>query len=529
MLKIIESFTYIYAKSKHHYMKILNLLLLCLIGQFAYGQYYYLSDAGAFPGSLNEDPSYPAGGGQSAGWTAILGPSVATPTWSAVQSMPFAFDFNGSPVTDYKVSSNGVLTFDVAAATPPPATNAALPAATIPDNSVCLWGLTASGTNDNVSTKVFGTAPNRQLWVHFSSCVNGSIAWSYWSIVFEEGTNLIHIVDQRNTTGTGALSAGIQINSGQAAMIAGSPNLGGTAQTDPTDADDFHYTFYQGVQPNDEVKLQEFAILPYVGAGNNDIVGTVKNLGVNTITSLDVEWNDGSGPQSATINNLNIATNQTYQFTHTTPLVATAGSSYTIDLTATVANDVDPTNNSITKPTVALTAIPNKVVVGEEKTGTWCGWCPRGAVALAGMESESDFIGIAVHNGDPMTIASYDGSIGTYIPGGYPGGGVDRVIEGDPSSFSQMFTERSPEVVPCEVKDITASFAASTGQISVSTEVEFFGNIPGNFRLSAIVLEDNVMGSGGNWNQVNYYNGGGNGLLTDPVTNFEWSTAGASV
>ena len=68
------------------------------------------------------------------------------------------------------------------------------------------------------------------------------------------------------------------------------------------------------------------------------------------------------------------------------------------------------------------------------------------------------FIGIAVHNGDPMTISAYDGNIGTYIPGGYPGGGVDRVLEDNPANFLTMHTTRVTDIVPCVVNNIDCCF-----------------------------------------------------------------------
>lgn len=511
-------------------MKIItSLVTVLLAGGFAFGQYYYLENSGTTPGGLNTDETYPAGGGQPAGWTSILGPSVGTPTWSANQSIPFSFNFNGSAVTDFKVSSTGVLTFTTGAGAVPGSTPEALPSANVPDNSVCVWGLEASGANDNVSLKTFGTAPNRQLWIHFSSCTNGSISWSYWSIVLEESSDKIYICDQRNTTGTGALSAGIQIDGGTAISITGSPALGATAGTDPTSADDQYYEFIYGTQPANEIELTNFDILPYVGTGNVNIEGTIKNLGSDPITAFDVTWNNGGGPQVDNITGLNIPSNGTYDFTHATPMVATSGQSYTIDLSVSMAGDANTNNNALQASTVALTTIPTKYVVGEEKTGTWCGWCPRGAVALAGMESESRFIGIAVHNNDPMTVASYDGAIGTYVPGGYPGGGVDRVIDGDPSSFQQMFNQREGEVVPCAVDGISAGLNTGTNQIEVDASVAFYGTIVGNYRMSMVIVEDDVIGTGANWSQVNYYDGGGNGTLTDPVTSFEWSTAGDPV
>ncbi|MEO9531220.1 MAG: T9SS type A sorting domain-containing protein [Crocinitomicaceae bacterium] len=506
---------------------LLSALALC---QFAFGQYYYLEYSGGTPGDLNQDGAYPEGSGQVAGWNSIIGPSQTTPIWSADQTIPFTFNFNGSPVTDYKVSSTGVLTFDTGAGTVPGATSAAIPSASIPDNSICLWGLEASGTNDNVSIKTFGSAPNRQLWIHFSSCANGSIAWSYYSIVLEETSDKIYLVDQRNTTGTGALSMGVQINSTTAYSVTGSPNVDAVAGTDATPVDDFYYEFNFGTLPAADVQLTSFDLLPYVGIGNVDIEGSFVNYGADPITALDVTWDDGTGPYTQNLTGLNIPTNGSYNFTHSTPLVAVSGNSYTIDLTLTLTGDANMADNTLQMSTISLTSIPTKVVVGEEKTGTWCGWCPRGAVGLAGMESEPQFIGIAVHNGDPMTITAYDNEIGTYVPGGYPGAGVDRVIDGDPSDFDQMFADRVNEVVPCAVNEITANYNDGTDKIEVSTTVEFFGTVGGDYRISCVVIEDDVIGDGtASWNQTNYYDGGGSGLLTDPITSFEWSTAGDPV
>ena len=131
------------------------------------------------------------------------------------------------------------------------------------------------------------------------------------------------------------------------------------------------------------------------------------------------------------------------------------------------------------------------------------------------MEAQADFIGIAVHNGDAMTISSYDGAIGTYIPGGYPGGGVDRVLDGDPNatSFLSMHNQRKNTIVPCDVKNIVATLNTSTNQISVSAQSEWYGTIPGNYRLSCVLVEDDFNST----NQTNYYAGGGNGSMAFPT------------
>ena len=514
-------------------MKTLILICSLLICGLSFGQYYYYTSTGDTPGSLNQDPAYPDGSGQVSGWVSLLGPSVDPAEWSAVQSIPFPFNFNGVPVTEYKVSSSGVLTFNTLAANVPGTVSLALPDPSIPDNSICIWGLNATGTNDNVSIKTFGSPGSQQEWIHFSSCTNGSIGWSYWSIVLEEGTDHIYIVDQRNTSGEGALSVGIQIDATTAISDPASPNVDATAGTSPTSEDDLFYTFLYGTQAQNEVKLNSFDLLPYIGFGSINLSGTVQNLGTDPINTLTVTWDDGTGPYSDDITGLNILSNETYDFTSPTALNAIGGEAYTISLSVDIVGDADSTNNDDEIATVALTEIPTKYVVGEEKTGTWCGWCPRGAVGLANMESVSQFIGIAIHNGsnDPMVVTAYDDNIGDYIPGGYPRGGVDRVENGNPSAdnFLAMHNERVATVVPCEVTSLTAEHNSATDKINVSVDSEWYGNISGNYRFSCVLVEDDVLGDDDGFLQVNYYDGGANGPMAFPpgINNeFDFATGG---
>ncbi len=514
-------------------MKALILICSLLIYGLSFGQYYYYTSTGDTPGSLNQDPAYPDGSGQASGWVSLLGPSVDPAEWSAVQSIPFPFNFNGVPVMEYKVSSSGVLTFNTSVANVPGTVSSALPDLNIPDNSICIWGLNASGTNDNVSIKTFGSPGSQQEWIHFSSCTNGSIGWSYWSIVLEEGTDHIYIVDQRNTSGEGALSVGIQIDATTAISDPASPNVDATAGTSATSEDDLFYTFIYGTQAHNEVKLNSFDLLPYIGFGSINLSGTVQNLGTDPINTLTVTWDDGTGPYSDDITGLNILSNETYYFTSPTALNAIGGEAYTISLSVDIIGDADSTNNDDEIATVALTEIPTKYVVGEEKTGTWCGWCPRGAVGLANMEAVSQFIGIAVHNGsnDPMVVTAYDDNIGDYIPGGYPRGGVDRVENGNPSAdnFLAMYNERVTTIVPCEVTSLTAEHNAATDKINISVDSEWYGNISGNYRFSCVLVEDDVLGDDDGFLQVNYYDGGANGPMAFPpgINNeFDFATGG---
>lgn len=503
-------------------MKLKRIFLIvgiALMSQLAFSQYYYTIDTGDTPGGLNQDMTLINPAVSVGGWTNLMGPSVATPTWSAIQTIPFAFNFNGSAVTNYKVSSTGVLTFTTSAVAVPEAIASALPNVAIPDNSICIWGMEASVNTSYVTTKDFGVTGSKQHWILFSSCANGALPWSYWSIVLEEGTNNIYICDQYDWSTTGALTVGIQINSTTAYSDPLSPSVPSSANVSVTSSDDRYYTFIQGVQLVDDAELVSLDYLPYAAPGTVDIKGSILNKGINPITALTITWDDGSGPNVDNITGLNIPSNEAYDFISPTQLNAVGGISYPIEVNVSFTEDVDPTNNDLSKPIYGLDSIPKKYVVGEEKTGTWCGWCPRGAVALANMESVSDFIGIAVHNGDPMTVSSYDGSIGDYVPGGYPGAGVDRAETVDliGPGFLPMHNIRIATAIPCDVKNITAEYNLTSNDITVSAESEWYGDISGDYRFSCIIVEDDIIGTGTDWLQHNYYADGASGVMAFPA------------
>ncbi|MEJ6775867.1 MAG: Omp28-related outer membrane protein [Crocinitomicaceae bacterium] len=276
-----------------------------------------------------------------------------------------------------------------------------------------------------------------------------------------------------------------------------------------------------------DMEMTALTTISTVVAGNAAITGTVTSFGADVVNSIEVTWDDGSGSNSATFP-VSLNYGDTYNFTHTTPLVAAGGMTYNLNVCVVANSDADPSNNCISGIVSAVSALVPKVTVGEEKTGEWCGWCPRGAVALANMSlsNPSDFIGIAVHNGDAMTVSSYDGGIGEYVPGGYPGGGVDRVESGDPGNFLAMHNARASMIPPASVS-VNSEINGSTATVTVSAD--FVGALSGDYRLAVVLIEDAVSGSG----QGNYYNDGQSGAMAFPNTgsmpNFNFVGGGATV
>lgn len=475
----------------------------------ANAQYYYLPypNAGTNPGGLNTETEYPVGTGLSSSWTVISGSSAA-PKWSSIVTLPFTFQFNGVGYTQFKVSTSGVLTFSTGATAVPPATRVALPNANIPDNSVCVLGIKGSGTNDSIVTQTFGVAGSQQTWVLFSSytsVANASI-WSYWSIVLEEGTNNIYIVDQRHA-GAVTVSLGLQYNATSALMVNGSPNLLSLAGADPTPVDNSYYAFIYGTQATDQAKLRKVGADAYVLVpGTSTVTGEIQNLGSNTINNVDIKYEVNGTTYTSTLSNINLTSGSLYNFTHNTPINISVANPYPTKIWVDLANDVDRTDDTLSTMVTGLSYLPEKRVLIEEATGTWCGYCPRGAVYTEGIDTvyPGTAIVVAVHNADPMANTAYDAGIDPLI-GGYPSGCVDRKTNDiDPTDFEAAYLDRINDVSPADV-GITANYNTTTRQVDINVSTTFAANLTGDFRLNAVLVEDDVTGTTAGYNQVNYY------------------------
>jgi hypothetical protein len=251
----------------------------------------------------------------------------------------------------------------------------------------------------------------------------------------------------------------------------------------------------------------------------------VKNDGANAITALTVNWNDGTD-HSQTITGLNIAPGASANVTHPTAVSYATVVEKNINITITAVNGaVDATDVTASKKINTVSQIVDKNVVIEEGTGTWCGWCPRGAVAMEYMYDTypTRFIGVAVHNGDPMTVTEYDNGANL---SGYPGCNVDRAMKDESVSstlFEGYFNARKDLTVPAAISATATWNGANVSVAVTSTFKTVFANA--NYRLGVIMIEDEVKGTDPGYNQTNYYsstsqnlalNGAGHNWQTSP-------------
>lgn len=245
-----------------------------------------------------------------------------------------------------------------------------------------------------------------------------------------------------------------------------------------------------------------------------------ENIGM-PVASMDVYYQVGSGTPVMESTTPAMAPGGFYAHQFSTAWAPPADGNYTMKIWAANINgsaDDDNTNDTLTVNIKAMTTPPARRVVIEEKTGTWCGWCPRGTVGMDYMfdNYHNGTALIAVHNGDPMVVTEYDSNIGQVAPGGYPGSAVDRVLGPDPgaSSLEGAYNTRK-DIAPGAIVDITgATYDKNTRALTVDVDATFLvGQNNADYRFVFVVAENNVTGTGSGFDQDNFYSGGGQGAM----------------
>lgn len=272
--------------------------------------------------------------------------------------------------------------------------------------------------------------------------------------------------------------------------------------------DDYAYTYTPYTLPSTNAALTYLDVKSVLVGQSNKPVVKLRNLGLNAITSVELTIDYNGTQTTEQISNINLASLDEMDYELSNPITLTNG---TADVTVTITDvngngsDDDAADDSQNQNFTPIDVYPGRMVFGEEATGTWCGWCPRGAVAMDEMEIEfHDFwAGVAVHNNDPMEDDAYDSALGAFISG-YPSGLVDRGSDIDPSNMRQDFITRIT-TAPSAFIQMGAEYNATTRELKMSLSAEVVEAINNNYKLAIIVTEDSVTGTTAGFNQTNYY------------------------
>lgn len=250
-----------------------------------------------------------------------------------------------------------------------------------------------------------------------------------------------------------------------------------------------------------------------LSGSNTTLKGTVQNTGTVAINNYYIKYQiAGDTIQSSPLISTTLLPMDTAAFPQALNVVIPANSTYTIKSWIEVVGDMDHKNDTVGIMTVGVPYLPVKRPVFEEGTGTWCGWCPRGAVFMDQFASDhpnGDAAQIAVHNNDPMMVLAYDSCMADYARG-FPNIVIDRTFIKDPREIDTLFSEVKKNF---GFADITLDSPLINGNtVSVPVTIQPVVDIP-DPRMTLIITESNVTGTGANWPQNNYYSGGGSGTM----------------
>jgi len=255
--------------------------------------------------------------------------------------------------------------------------------------------------------------------------------------------------------------------------------------------------------------------------------GFIINSGLDAITSYDVSITDGTETITTSFTGLNIERGQISKYTMDTPVIVEGNKELTVSITnvnGDMTPDANETDNSAVFNLNAYSALnENKGVLAEEATGTWCTFCPRGTVYLEETSKRfpDNFVGVAVHNQDPMVNDEYDTNLNAF-PGfsGYPSVIFQResIIDPDMTAASSL-----PAMNQSPIAGIEVGAELEGSELVTSVKVTFLEEVEGEYNVGIILTEDGVSGDADGYAQVNFYSGGAAGpmggfeLLPSPV------------
>ena len=283
--------------------------------------------------------------------------------------------------------------------------------------------------------------------------------------------------------------------------------------------DDYQYS-YQPEAPNPALDAGLSGVnlgTRGIQGAQKDVSGSVVNFGTDAITSFEVEVNNNGESTTSAFDNLNLATGESIDFALDEKILVGGGTnSVTVRLSKINGQegDEDDCNNLATSIFEGVVPADSKKVIMEESTGTWCGFCPRGAVGMERLlyQYPDHFIGIAVHGGsanEPMLLLEYDRGLD---PDGYPNAKVDRTVDIDPGSGEGPFYDRiiAPPVANL---DLGAEYDETSRELNVSLGVNALQAIEAGHTVNIVITEDGVHSDDPAYAQRNYFSGGTTDLI----------------
>lgn len=175
------------------------------------------------------------------------------------------------------------------------------------------------------------------------------------------------------------------------------------------------------------------------------------------------------------------------------------------------ADDEWAADNSGAGLNINIATPARRVAVVEEFTGTWCGWCTRGMVAVEKLKETypDDLVAICVHAStqgaaDPMADASYMELL-QYTPG-FPSAMVNRVDFVDPYYGSNETINDDVDAIlttPAEAKiGVSSELSEDKTTLNATAMLQFGIDASSDaYSVAYVLVEDGITG----YEQTNYY------------------------
>jgi hypothetical protein len=387
------------------------------------------------------------------------------------------------------------------------------------------------GSNDNIVSKTIGTAPNRQHWISFTSYTPASGAgWMYWSIVLEETTNKIYVVDQRSNAVISGMTVGIQINSTTAISATGHSTLD---LNDPTPVDNRFYEFIPGVQATHDMAAKSNSVddIVLLSSAPFTISGTIQNRGSQTVTSYDLNYKVGTGATvTSNITGANITNRAIGNFSHPTTWNPSTIGTYTIKAWASNINgnvDANIADDTTTFSVDVVDTILVRKTLMEVFTSSTCGPCVPGNqnmdnVVVPSLDPDTYTIIKYQQNfpgaGDPYQTATSVARRGFYGVNSIPRMEIDGQWDLNAASLTKpVFESFQQEASFVKIDILGARIAGPI--VAVDADITPFANLSGNLRYHVVVTEKETKNNTGSNGETEFFH-----VMMDMLPNLNGTT-----
>ena len=269
------------------------------------------------------------------------------------------------------------------------------------------------------------------------------------------------------------------------------------------------------VPPQNEIVLNKLKVAAYARVNTDFLVkGTIINKGVAPLTSFDVTYSIDGGENVATytVTDINLAFNQTYEFTHNVPANIAETGAHEIAVTVSNPNGaVDTESDNVLSSIISIydNATQRKVFF-EQFTTAKCPNCPPAHQYLEPIVAayEENVVWMTHHAGyytdlltidesEDMLVMFNDGG-STYAPAAmldrtqYPGNPGPAMSVSEVTSESLAAAIEKPSFVTVDITNVT--FNSETRELSATVSGTVVSDISAynDPRVGFYIKEDNV-------------------------------------